>query len=327
MSFGTIGKLAAIALGIMSTLALARDGLAFKLLPFLDATISAYGALLDSLFLDIALEAFEPFFHFLANWLDWNWKLYPHWKHAWVLLWLYLAAQARSINPPFIPGERYHPGWYVFKASRWTWTAFAALIGAGLAGTVPLDHPAVFWFPLAGYFLNSFGENIIYTTLKRLTAAISIVALALATMSFAFAIGRFVPISIDGETQLLWWGLAAYFVYQVCTDLIVTTERPMQVRVFDIVLAMLFGALAIGIVPGPSWLNFNASISPGLATLAAYFTILAAWHLLRAILAPADGNDNYVTRVFARNGPWVAIDILSVLGGAATIVYLGHVLA
>jgi hypothetical protein len=144
-----------IPIGIMSALALARDGFGFKLLPWLDAVITAYGILFDDLFLDIVLVSFEPLFALLKNWFDLNWNLYPHWKHGFVLLWLFFAAWERTaLKPDAVQRWRDVPLWiWFFVAIGWISAGLIALVAGVLSGTVPLEHPAVLWWPMAGFGL------------------------------------------------------------------------------------------------------------------------------------------------------------------------------
>lgn len=93
------------------------------------------------------------------------------------------------------------------------------------------------------------------------------------------------------------------------------------------ILAVVAGALALGIIPGPAWLAFGYSPSPGLVSLAVFVAFLAALKLLWAFLNPEGADRSYLPRVFGDASAHIALDIFAVLGGAAIIVYLAHLIA
>jgi hypothetical protein len=137
MTFGTIVRIAAIALGIMSAVILARDGFNIALHEYLDAVIQVY----DDAFKDIALIVFEPLiaavFTLFRDWFDWHLQLYGHWKYCFTLTWLYLAACARTEAP---------------KNKLWSnlWGGCLALLVGVSSGVVPVTHWGVFLSPVLG---------------------------------------------------------------------------------------------------------------------------------------------------------------------------------
>lgn len=147
-------RLITIPLGIASALALARDGLGFPLLPFLDALITIY----DDNFKEVVLIVFEPILALFREWFDWSLNLYPHWKYCFVLQWLYLA----SWNKAFFPVQK---TFVVALASAWA--AISAIVAGLLAGSVPLDHPGVFWWPMAGIGMFFAGGSAIDAAFDR----------------------------------------------------------------------------------------------------------------------------------------------------------------
>ena len=327
-------RLITIPLGILSALALARDGFGFKLLPFIDAIITAYGLLLDDLFLDIVLAIFEPIFDLLKNLFGWNWILYPHWKHAFVLLWLFFAAELREQYPlEWLKGRTPDPllRWYkVQTAFMWVWGALAALIGGVAAGTVALDHPAVVWWPLAAYFLNE-GAIPLYWFLQgrggKQGALQAIVLAVIVVSSTGFALGWFQPVAVAGHPSPVWWALVGFFAYQTSrsvphfvNDQLLGAERFVLLLTFGAIA----GAFAVGVLPSPTWIDFQNSPSPGLASLTAYVAAVSTWYLLETYLQRTRrrGLD-----MFAETLPRIAVDVLAVLCGAAIIVYLSHLIA
>jgi hypothetical protein len=96
--------------------------------------------------------------------------------------------------------------------------------------------------------------------------------------------------------------------------------------VVGLVFAGVFALLALGMISAPAWLAFNGSPSPGLANLAAFVAVISAWFLVLALLFPDRGDRTFVERW--RSPPArTAFDVLAVLGGAAIIVYLAHLMA
>lgn len=137
---------AAILLGIASVLVFARDGLHF----FVDQTLSYTIIVVDG-WLGLVLD-WPPIRSVLQSLLaalqsllgiEFDLQLMPHWKQAFVLMWLLLRAFARAtsaVTGPWTSAFRFANG-------------FVCATAAGLmAGTVDLAHPGIFFWPLAGFF-------------------------------------------------------------------------------------------------------------------------------------------------------------------------------
>src|SRR5262249_19220776 len=86
-------------------------------------------------------------------------ELHDHWRSAFVLLWLFIASATRAFNSPALVFGGAGAGAAIRSLFRWVSAAFAALLGGALAGTVPLDDPAVLWWPVAAYFLFESGDS------------------------------------------------------------------------------------------------------------------------------------------------------------------------
>lgn len=268
MNFAAIIRIAAILLGIMSALALARDGLGLRLFPFVDAIVTTYGLLLDDLFLDMVLAIFEPALNLVKVWLDWNWSLHPHWKHAFVLLWLLFSSAARTSDGL---GNRF---W-------WVWGGVCALLTSVLAGTAPLSDPLVFYWPLAGFLLfasvRNTDENIGTLYRKRLPIP-----------PFA-GVAKF---------------LAAITLF--------------------LLLILLLTLIPIGLPPIPFFAN---SPSPGLATLTAFAAMVGMACVIAALIMLRGEGSTFLQKWLGDPNARLGLDILSVLGGAAAIVYLARLMA
>lgn len=320
-------RLITIPLGILSALALARDGLGFKLLPFLDAIITAYGLLLDDLLLEIVLAIFEPVLNVLKTWFDWNWNLYPHWKHTFVLLWLYYASALRSAMP-----ERLNPRRRARIAFRWASSAIIALIGGVCAGTAPIDQPAVLWWPVAMYFLFAAVDHFVFAFRSRKQLVDGLLALAVAVPFMGLAAGWIELPIVAGPSPLFWWAIAGYFAYGVGTAVTSAafqhqTSTHLAGAVMMLAIAATAVALGLGVLPGPEWLTFRLSPSPGLANLVAFVVIIACWHAFFGLLALARGHEGFLLSAFRSPRMRLALDILAVIGGAAIIVYLAQLMA
>lgn len=135
-------NIALVALGILSALALARDGFNVSFNDFLEGIVRAY----DDVAKDLALALFEPMIQpvlaKLRAWLTLDLQLYPHWKHLFVLLWLLFGKTAPAIS-----------GGGLTRWLAYAWGLTCALFGAVVDGTVPLTDGAVGFGFTAGCFL------------------------------------------------------------------------------------------------------------------------------------------------------------------------------
>ena len=306
-----------IAFGIASATLLARSAFGFRFnedfVRFLDLVGS---------FIALGTLPFEVLFvDPVARWLHdlgFVFQLYPHWHYAFVLLWLFSAAFTRASAPPskFLEGGANGNG-VTIGVFRWVWAALTALLGGALAGTVPLNDPAVLWWPAMAHFLYVGGDDLFNVAGGSRDSEYKVqapVALLFAAVFAAFAVGWLRPPAIEGHPPAFWWVLTAYFAY-----------RSSAYRELGFFIACL--AFAVGYFKGPEWLNFEQSPSPGLANLAAFVVGLAAFYVLRAFLWPAEGERSYLERVFSEHAMRTAIDVFTVLGGAAIITYLARLMA
>lgn len=101
----------------------------------------------------------------LAAWgayFGWTLELLPHWKHAFVLMWLYFGASAQDL----------------WRAGNWgsaigfgLWGGLIALLSGVVAGTVPLDATSSnMAMPLAvifGVFVFELSNSLWYATFHR----------------------------------------------------------------------------------------------------------------------------------------------------------------
>jgi len=344
VNVGTLIRFVTIPLGILSALGLARDGFGFKLFPFLDAIITAYGIVLDDLFLDFVLAIFEPIFNALNQWFGWSWTLFPHWKHGFVLLWLFLATEHRAYVPPSFVWGREGIWSAVDAIVRWFWVALSALLGALLAGTIPLDHSAVFWWPVAMYFLYWSGDYFLMSLVAMAARSAGVhrfLALGAPDLGFAaivamFALGWIEPPVIDDGAPLFWWAVVVFFLsvgirrhnIAVWGSADLGLERGWRLKdVVPFVFAAAASAAALGLIPEPEWLAFRGSPSPGLSNLIAFFVVLSSWSLLVAILWDRRRVGSLLVRVLASRHAQIALDVFTVLGVAAIIVYLSQLVA
>jgi hypothetical protein len=149
-SIETVVRLLTIAVGTVSAVLLARDGFNIPLNAYVDAIATAY----DDAFTSIALVIFDPVikvaFERLRDWFGIELQLLPHWKHAFVLLWLLLGADARNdISPRAV------------KALGTIIAGVSALVGGALVGTAPLGDMAIYWLALVGVTLNVLGAALL----------------------------------------------------------------------------------------------------------------------------------------------------------------------
>ena len=285
MNFGTIVRIAAILLGIASTTLMATKAFAFQF-------NNDFMAMLDIIrdFVGFIVRPFELLLITpVVKWLhDYGFvfTLHEHWRNTFVLLWLFFAAFARGtligIKPPSVSQLWSHPNrvarFWIWRMREWFWSATWALFGGVLAGTAPLDHQGVFWWPVAS------------------------VGLRFASYE-----------ATRGASQWVGW---TRFVRNLA---------PVAIS-FGLLLTLLGAALwAVAVLTEPNAnifpprVPFPTSPSPGLVSLAGFVAIWGIWYLF-----PFEG-----LRAEWINDPntHIGLDILSVLGGAATVVYLAHLMA
>lgn len=325
IGFGTIFRLLAIALGIMSAVLLARDGFNISLNNYLDAVVQAY----DDAIKEVALLFLEPFILValakLREWFDWHLQLYPHWKHAFVLLWLFFGAIARSLM-----SMRY----WAQTLFTFLWGMFCSVAGGVLAGTQPLSEPGTFWWPASFYCVymtGNFAWSATFARTEGWTWLESFGLFGMPKLAVAAACAMAAGLAVS-DPAVFWWPFAAWYLY--------LNARAALAGQFSwgwAIGATVFVALAV------SGISFGSSSSPGVATLAAVVGIIAALSAIEALektqqdSSDWDVVDEFLSGSTSTASSWdrwlrddrtrVGLDVLSVLGGAAFIVWLGNALA
>jgi hypothetical protein len=210
LKLGTIVRLALIGLGIASAVLLAHSAFGIR---FNEDFLLFLGIVRDTIgFIVTPFEVLivQP----VVRWLHeqgWALELHDHWRSAFVLLWLFNASEMRTnASPSFIFGGA-GAGATIRIPVRWAWAALTALLGGVLAGTLPLNYPAVLWWPVAAYFLYSSGDLFISASTDRLNAAAGALNLAFTAPFTALALGWAEPPAVAGDPPLFWWPVAAQF--------------------------------------------------------------------------------------------------------------------
>lgn len=313
VGFGTVVRVVAIALGIMSAVLLARDGLKVSLNDFLDNVLNIYNGGVEYIALLLLGPAIAWALSALRDWFDWPLQLYPHWKHVTVLLWLYLGSAARY------RGEGEGP-----KVLGWIMAgAFAVMFGVA-AGTVPLSHPNVFWWPAASLFYFQSAEAASRAAFKRAAVHPNWWSQFAITGFPALLLGLWCTLegawgrsTVEAGYYLYWfWTFALFYSYLFFLALglyswvatVGTAVRP-----------ALLVALALGF-PHDIVLLIQTATSPGLAALVVLGAVLGVGGTMEGLTS--DAPEGGLSDDVAQTG----LDKLAVLGGAALIVWLSHAL-
>lgn len=326
----TLVRIVLVALGIASATLLAHSAFGIRFnqdfVRFLDIVRDIVGFIVTPFEL-VIITPVERWLHSHGFTFD----LYPHWKNAFVLLWLLNASETRASGESSDLLGRAGVGWAINAACRWASAALTALIGGVLAGTVPLNNPAVLWWPVVGYLLSGSAAAFINAYSLKLGWAVmrGWVNLVAAALVASVALGWIEPPAVDGQPPQFWWPAVAVFgaltILEMARLAAGLPRSPSST--IGITLTALTVSLAIGALPGPDWLNFNSSPSPGLANLTAFVLIIAVWNLFRAARSAYAHDGNFSVQFFATHYGRIAADILTVLGGAATITYLAHLMS
>lgn len=160
MRIGTILRLAAIGAGIFSTAQIMRVGLQIPLSDFLNNVIAAYDSALTILSLlvePVSRAAFES----LNSLFGVELSLYPHWKHVFILTWLFVASQVRA---NFLPSF----GRFGRDKFEFLWGLLCALLAGICAGTAPISHPAVFLWSIFWLIVHRIGNTIWIATFMKI---------------------------------------------------------------------------------------------------------------------------------------------------------------
>lgn len=142
---GTIVRLLAIGLGIVSVTILARRGLGFSFGAFTLSVLNLVEDVAGDVVRPLELLLIEPAMRWLSE-MGWRVALQPHWKYIFALQWLYFAAYGRA--------------WFSDKnlvkaAFRFATSALVAFATSVLAGFAPTASMTLDWSILAGFFLHS----------------------------------------------------------------------------------------------------------------------------------------------------------------------------
>jgi hypothetical protein len=333
-----VAKGAAIFFGIASAVLLAQNGFGIKFnedfLVFLKVVENTVGAIV----FPFDLLVVGPVLHWLRD-QGWTIQLYAHWHYAFVLIWLYFSSDTSVYAPPSLLSGNLGLGELVLSAIRWIWAAFTALVGAALAGTVPLDDPAVLWWPIAAYFVFNGGDTLIYALARNQFMATEGTARESYSEGFAeliffvpatfFALGWATPPVLEGHPPVFLWAVAAYFGSMALRTLLAVVDGKTSIAWAALLLSvfLVLVALALGVLPTSSWFDFKDLLSPGLANLTAVVVCMAVWHVCLALLIPEVGDASYFERVVQDGNLSVAVNVLTVLGGAATISYLARIVS
>jgi hypothetical protein len=142
-----------IVAGAISLSILAWKGFHFGFGPFLLAVLEQIEADYEFFFSFI-----EPYVQMavaeLRAVLGWNLQLFPHWKHVFVLMWLYFGTNARQVLSS---------GGWGGAAFRFLWGGAIAISAGVLAGVVALNdassNMAMAFWPMMGIVVFDFGRD------------------------------------------------------------------------------------------------------------------------------------------------------------------------
>jgi hypothetical protein len=334
LKLGTVVRIVAILLGVASAVLLAHSAFGIRFnenfLLFLKLLENAIGTIV----LPFELLIVKPVMRWFHQ-QGWVFELHDHWRNVFVLLWLYFDRNARAMVPPSVLRRLSDAGMnnvLRFKlilsvALYWALLVFAALFGAIFAGSVPIGHPSVLWWPVAAFFLHLAAYIFIFLALwNRYTLLHFALDLIFAGTFALLALGWLGVPAFASPAALYWWPMASWFAMLAGLSLIPRafgqkTDLGVSYGVVSAVLAAASLALALGALAVPAWLVFEHARSPGLANLATFVTLLSVWQLVDHLIWFDDQKGWLVPPVRA------ALDVLTVLGGAAIIVYLAHLMA
>lgn len=296
MSVGTLLRLLAIAVGIMSVALLARDGLKIALHEYLDAILIVYDDTLKTL----ALVFFEPIMTavlvLLRRLFGITLTLHSHWKHAFILLWLVFGTWVRTL-PTNI-------SWI-----GWGWAGFCALAGACLVGLHPIWDLRNLYWPIGIIVFYGFSASLDLSD-SRSRAAFGF------GCAFTGGFAYLLTIWLGKSSAEIAGPLAAVMILVVGIVLLFLDRRLANTFVASIVVTgstVMFAATALEDYSPPEEYRQMEAIT--LAPTVAFVALLG----VIALLVGAMRRDASYTSL--------GVNILSVLGGAAFIVWLGHALA
>jgi hypothetical protein len=239
MIFRVLGIIA----GVFSLTILAWKGFHFSFGPFLLGVLEFYEDQAREFF-----SLFEPFIkEQLANlraYIGWDLQLYPHWKHAFVLMWLYFGTGARVT---WAGGDR------GIAAILFLCGGLIAFVAGVLSGTVALDSTAsnmimAFW-PIAGVVVFRLGITALNATFSRAKGYTWLGHFWWVTRRNALRIALFGALALGIGTQA---GKIPF---------VRTLPSPGLALLFALLIALAlqalwFGARAQNVAGGTSWQNF-----------------------------------------------------------------------
>lgn len=177
VAIGVVVRLLTIILGIMSALAMARDGLGIRLNALVDNIINVYSGGLEYVALLVLGPAITALLAEIHAWFALDLELHTHWKHSVVLLWLFFSSYARTLAKD-----------YPNPVLVWVAAGLSALGGGVAGGLVPLTHAGALFGPMGFYLFFLAATMLPAPNAFRLRAIL--IALGLATLFGGVALGH-----------------------------------------------------------------------------------------------------------------------------------------
>jgi hypothetical protein len=151
MSFSTIRNLIGILLGAISLVMLMTPALGVQFKPWFVDFLTELESWEVTLFIQFITPAVVAVIDYLNVTFDWHLKIADWWHHFFVLLWLLHSSMARYVRS----GEG-----FAFSIPLLIWGCVTALVASAVTGTVPLNDPAIMFWPFAGTLLFSFAIGL-----------------------------------------------------------------------------------------------------------------------------------------------------------------------
>lgn len=145
-----------IAMGAMSLVILAWQGFGFHFGPFMLQVLEYYEAQAQTIFSFLEPIA-RTILGSLRDWFGWDLHLYAHWKHSFMLLWLYFSSWVKQA------WEVGNKGSALFQ---FFWGGLVAFVAGALSGTISLQETklAIAFWPIAGFIVYELGWNAWYAS-------------------------------------------------------------------------------------------------------------------------------------------------------------------
>lgn len=334
IKLGSLARFLGIALGIASVTLMATEVSSLTINERFATALKAVEAFVGTVVYPFEELIVAPAVRFFRE-QGYVFELRTHWHNAFVLLWLYSASYTRAVAPisDIRIGDARSVAVAARRLMRWAWVTLASLAGGALAGTVPIDSPAVLWWPVAAFFATWAGNFFIDAIFdwSRSDALRGVAVLPVPTAFVLLALERVALPTVGDHPLLFCWPVAAWFLFWAIGAVVASRFDPSpkyKLRsVIGLAAAIPFALLALGALPVPEEFAFKTLESPGLVNLAAFVVVIAAWYALLALFAPDTQDGPRFTRWRNSHPAKAAVDTFVVLGVAATIVYLAHLLA